>query len=150
MTTPHKSLLHPDRCSQSHCSVTASNGGCSSASGLMSLQAGDHLMPTLTADSRLFRLKSLLLYKAPVWTAQSTQPPTVLPLLWPCDWCEPLPSNGCVCKPFPSNSCLSGLLVHLSGIMSQYSQVKSKSKANPCIHQSQARTLFWPKTKAYE
>jgi hypothetical protein len=57
VTTPHKSLLHTGECSQSRCSVTASNGGRSSASGLMSLQAGDHLTPTLYSHCRLSRLK---------------------------------------------------------------------------------------------
>jgi hypothetical protein len=46
MTTPHKSLLHTNQCSESRCLVTASSGGRSSASGLMSLQAGDHLTPS--------------------------------------------------------------------------------------------------------
>jgi hypothetical protein len=46
VTTLYKSLLHTDRCSQSHCLVMASNSGYSSASGLTSSQAGDHLTPT--------------------------------------------------------------------------------------------------------
>jgi hypothetical protein len=45
VTTPHKSLLHTGQCSQSRSSVTASNSRRSSASRLMSLQAGDHLTP---------------------------------------------------------------------------------------------------------
>jgi hypothetical protein len=46
VTTPHRSLLHTDQCSQSHCFVTASNGRHSSANGLMSSQACDHLTRT--------------------------------------------------------------------------------------------------------
>jgi hypothetical protein len=49
VTTPYQSLPHSD-CSQSRCLVTASNGGRSSASGLMSLQACDHLAPTSCSD----------------------------------------------------------------------------------------------------
>jgi hypothetical protein len=48
--------LDLDQCSQSRCSVTASNGERSSASGLTSSQAGDHPTPTshtLAADSQL-------------------------------------------------------------------------------------------------
>jgi hypothetical protein len=60
LTTPHKLIQPRDQCSQSRCSVTASNGGRPSVSGLTSLQAGDHLTPTwdysLTADSGLSTL----------------------------------------------------------------------------------------------
>jgi hypothetical protein len=51
VTTLHKLLLHTDRFSQAHCSLTASNGGRSSASGITSWQAGDHLTPTSYLDS---------------------------------------------------------------------------------------------------
>jgi hypothetical protein len=46
VTTLYKLLLLSDQCSQSRCLVTASNGGRSSASGLTTSQAGDHLTPT--------------------------------------------------------------------------------------------------------
>jgi hypothetical protein len=59
VTTPHKSLLHTDHCSQSCCSVRASDGGHSSASGLTSLQAGDHLTPTSLLITRRLRTRLL-------------------------------------------------------------------------------------------
>jgi hypothetical protein len=40
-------------CPQSHCSVTASNGGRSSSSGLTSLQVDDHLTPVSYPHCRL-------------------------------------------------------------------------------------------------
>jgi hypothetical protein len=46
VTTLHRSLSHTDLCPQSRCLVTASKGGCSSASGLTSSPAGDHLTTT--------------------------------------------------------------------------------------------------------
>jgi hypothetical protein len=52
-STPHKSLLHSDQCSQSRCSASASNGERSSASGFTSSQAGDHLTPTSYFRCRL-------------------------------------------------------------------------------------------------
>jgi hypothetical protein len=62
VTTPHRSLLHSDQCSQSRCSVTASSCGHSSSSGLTSLQAGDHLT---TASYPHCRLNC----NCPLWTA---------------------------------------------------------------------------------
>jgi hypothetical protein len=51
---PHKSLLHSDRCSQSRCSVTASNGGRSSSATGPRRMATIPLQPyTLAADCRL-------------------------------------------------------------------------------------------------
>jgi hypothetical protein len=50
VTTIYTSLSRTDRCSQSRCSVTASNSGRSSTSGLTSLQAGDHPTPTSYFD----------------------------------------------------------------------------------------------------
>jgi hypothetical protein len=95
VTTPHKSLLHSDQCSQSHCLVTASNSGCSSSSGLTSLQAGDDLTPTslltncqlrtLNSHCRLTDCSEVPLY--PVSTdrieniASNSSPIVVYPLL---------------------------------------------------------------------
>jgi hypothetical protein len=52
VTTPHKSLLHSDQCSQSRCSVTVSNGGRSSAHVLAGWRPSyASLVPSLqTAD----------------------------------------------------------------------------------------------------
>jgi hypothetical protein len=51
VTTPHKSLLHTDRCSQPRCSVTATNGGCSLSSALQNcpwpLTANFQLQPSI-------------------------------------------------------------------------------------------------------
>jgi hypothetical protein len=59
VTTPHKSVLQTNRCSQSRCLVTASNDGSCSAFGLTFLQADDHLIPTsLLTNRRLRTLKS--------------------------------------------------------------------------------------------
>jgi hypothetical protein len=55
MTTVHRPLSRTDSCSQSRCLAAASNGGYFSASGLTSLQGGDHLMPTSYTD-RWFQL----------------------------------------------------------------------------------------------
>jgi hypothetical protein len=107
VTTAHKPLLHPDRCSQSRCSVTAH------------VFAGWRpsypiLIPWITAD--WLGLSTRPSYIAPVRTQQRTPPPTVASL-WsdvtavaePCfhssRWCiwlrvsvftEPLLSNGCL------------------------------------------------------
>jgi hypothetical protein len=64
MTTRHKSLLHTDHCSQSHYSVTASNGRRSSAYGLTSSQAGDHLTPTSLLNNCRLRTNSRLKAKS--------------------------------------------------------------------------------------
>jgi hypothetical protein len=55
VTRPNKSLLHTGQCSQSRCSVTASNGGHSSPSRLTSSQAATFSRQphTVTADGRL-------------------------------------------------------------------------------------------------
>jgi hypothetical protein len=53
MTTPHRSLLHTDWYSQSHCSVTASSSARSSSSCLTFLQAGDQLTPASYPHCRL-------------------------------------------------------------------------------------------------
>jgi hypothetical protein len=50
VTTPHKSLFHTDRCSQSRCLVTAFSGGRSSVSGLTPLQACHHLTSASYSD----------------------------------------------------------------------------------------------------
>jgi hypothetical protein len=50
VTTLQRSLSHTDQCPQSCCLVAASNVGCSSASGLTSSQADDHLRPALYPD----------------------------------------------------------------------------------------------------
>jgi hypothetical protein len=48
-----RSLSHTDWCPQPRCLVAASKGGSSSASGVTSLQAADHLTPTSYFDSWL-------------------------------------------------------------------------------------------------
>jgi hypothetical protein len=50
LTTFHVSLSQWGQCPQSHCLVTASNGGRSSAFGLTSLQGGDHLTTMSYSD----------------------------------------------------------------------------------------------------
>jgi hypothetical protein len=50
VTTFYKSRSYTDYCHQSCCLVMAFIGGRSSASGLTSLQAGDHLTPTTYSD----------------------------------------------------------------------------------------------------
>jgi hypothetical protein len=86
-----KSLLHTDRCSQSHCSVTASNDGRSSASGLTTSQACNHLTPTFNCWLQLVlpsgvssramltdcRLKNVLLCPSP--PSQGPAPPACRP-----------------------------------------------------------------------
>jgi hypothetical protein len=49
-TTLHRTLLHTDWYLQSRCSVTSSNGGRSSASGLKSSQGGEHFTPVSYSD----------------------------------------------------------------------------------------------------
>jgi hypothetical protein len=80
VTTPHKSLLHTNQCSQLSWLVTASKGRHSSASGPTSLQAGDHPMPTSYSRCRLTRLIQMASHMAPARTQQKTVLPTV-PLL---------------------------------------------------------------------
>jgi hypothetical protein len=55
VTTTHRLLLYSELCSQSRCSVTASNGEGSSASGLTSSQVADHLTPTSLLTNRRLR-----------------------------------------------------------------------------------------------
>jgi hypothetical protein len=118
--TVQKSLLHSGQCSQSCRSVTASIGGRSSASGLMSLQAGDRPKPASYPQLPWLQLSCpLLLNPGPSYG------PLICFWRWPtrkhrlqyCYWCESnrchshmtvtesLPSNRRLfTEPFPSNS----------------------------------------------
>jgi hypothetical protein len=112
VTAPHKSLLHTDQCSQSRCSLTASNGGRSSASGLTSLQAGDHLTPTPLLTNRrlrtIYRRKAGSFIKPRRWPHRKHR---FQQLFYCCDHVTGV--SHCLAmdvfvEPFPSNGRLSG------------------------------------------
>jgi hypothetical protein len=94
VTALYKSLLHTDQRSQSHCLVTASNGGRSSASELTFSQACDH--PTPTSDCWLQLLDPWLnsltaTFKLSPLTASHCIHVNVAAVT------EPFPSNGRLC-----------------------------------------------------
>jgi hypothetical protein len=108
VTTPHKSLLHTDQYSQSCWAVTASNGERSSASGLTSSQAGDHLTPTSYSQCGLARLvQTALLYSPGTDRVENTVSAVSLFFDHVSDVGHCL-ATGVFAEPFASNGHLSG------------------------------------------
>jgi hypothetical protein len=75
VTTLHRPISCTDSCSQSHCLAAASNGRCSSASGLTSLQGGGHLTPTSYTDRWLHLVLPQLLAHGLYWLTSNCRTP---------------------------------------------------------------------------